>query len=415
MRPEDITYLAFEGGGGKGYAYLGALKVLQEAKILERVRGYAGASAGGITAFLLSIGYDVKELEVFLALDFDVFWEAPRYKNTPRLMPRVGRDYESIDDSRQETSLTSAFAVLQLATAWFFTSVLPIVVPFKQKQPFATLIAEFPRLLAYWGRDMGLFSGNAPREMFGSALGAKTEKKRKELQDQGTPIPDSLQRFNKFLTFKQHKEIFETILVLTGTNLSTGRTEVFSATATPNFPVIDAVRITMGLPFIFKPYVIDKATAGWPPCGVYVDGGLWNNAPFREFEGEGLGSLFTPRTGAPPGPLAVEKTLLMRLEVNPSDKVESLVDLLRVTAKNGVFGCGESQVNRRYASQAIILDTEGLSLVDFNPPKDVKVRVEKRAKRWTRAYFNLPADSADADKADDDATISRRAAKQAIY
>ncbi|SRR6266568_3971257 len=68
LKADDIRYLALEGGGGKGFAYLGAIDILEKVKgadgrsIMARVDGFAGASAGAITALLLSIGYDYKAL-----------------------------------------------------------------------------------------------------------------------------------------------------------------------------------------------------------------------------------------------------------------------------------------------------------------------------------------------------------------
>src|SRR5438105_14430917 len=70
LRPAEIKYLAFEGGGGKGFAYVGALEELEERKILEFTeepggfhklkptnRGLAGASARALTALTASCGF----------------------------------------------------------------------------------------------------------------------------------------------------------------------------------------------------------------------------------------------------------------------------------------------------------------------------------------------------------------------
>ena len=73
LSPNDIEYLALEGGGGKGYAFLGALEILEEKGVLAQIKGFAGASAGAIAAMLLSIGYDSKRLQTYLASDFDTW------------------------------------------------------------------------------------------------------------------------------------------------------------------------------------------------------------------------------------------------------------------------------------------------------------------------------------------------------
>lgn len=56
-----IENLVFEGGGVKGIAYCGVLKVLDEMGVLNGIKRVAGTSAGGITAMLLAIGYDAQE------------------------------------------------------------------------------------------------------------------------------------------------------------------------------------------------------------------------------------------------------------------------------------------------------------------------------------------------------------------
>ncbi len=66
--------LVFEGGGVKGIAYVGALEVLEERKILKDVVRVGGASAGAINAVLLALGYTRKEmLDILLKLDFRNF------------------------------------------------------------------------------------------------------------------------------------------------------------------------------------------------------------------------------------------------------------------------------------------------------------------------------------------------------
>lgn len=103
MKIEDLEYLALEGGGGKGAVYLGAIRAI-EAKLKEsftddaigqkkavldylvkykslvsddmpntRIKGIAGSSAGGITAFALTLGLNSKEIEHVLSYPFEKF------------------------------------------------------------------------------------------------------------------------------------------------------------------------------------------------------------------------------------------------------------------------------------------------------------------------------------------------------
>src|SRR5215203_3184792 len=91
---EQVRYLALEGGGGKGFAYVGAAAALEEMKIMQRVKGFAGASAGAIFALMLSLGYTSARLVEFMEhhANFARFMDPPE----PRLRPHVGAKYETV-------------------------------------------------------------------------------------------------------------------------------------------------------------------------------------------------------------------------------------------------------------------------------------------------------------------------------
>ncbi|QHM16551.1 hypothetical protein C7M30_00170 [Bacillus subtilis] len=55
--------LVFEGGGVKGIAYVGVLKILEKYNILGNIERVGGTSAGAIVAMLVSLGYNSSELE----------------------------------------------------------------------------------------------------------------------------------------------------------------------------------------------------------------------------------------------------------------------------------------------------------------------------------------------------------------
>src|SRR5206468_8643375 len=106
---------------------------------------------------------------------------------------------------------------------------------------------NFNSYLAYLPNDMGLFSGQAARRLFETTLREAAVKRNGGL---------SLQYSN--MNFQQHLDIFKKELLFTGTNLRSGKTQLFSKKDTPHFPVADAVRISMSLPWVFKPYVIKR-------------------------------------------------------------------------------------------------------------------------------------------------------------
>jgi predicted acylesterase/phospholipase RssA len=138
--------------------------------------------------------------------------------------------------------------------------------------------------------------------------------------------------------------------------------------------------MSMSLPFIYKPYVIKTPQDGFPPCGTYVDGGLWNNLPYREVS-----------------PGTMDQTLGLRLEVVAPEPVRNLGQLLGRTATFGLFGTGESQsqVIRSYGAQIITLDTCPLSLIDFDPKKPDRDAAVERAARAVYVAFGKPPPKTD--------------------
>lgn len=59
----NLTNLVFEGGGVKGVAFCGAIRALEESKILDGITNIIGSSAGAICAGLLAVKFTANELE----------------------------------------------------------------------------------------------------------------------------------------------------------------------------------------------------------------------------------------------------------------------------------------------------------------------------------------------------------------
>jgi hypothetical protein len=87
MKRHEVEYLCFEGGGGKGLAYIGAIRALETKGILplpgafpppvtRPIHGISGASAGAMTAFPVALGYNSDVLWSFFddpAIATDLF------------------------------------------------------------------------------------------------------------------------------------------------------------------------------------------------------------------------------------------------------------------------------------------------------------------------------------------------------
>ena len=80
--------LVFEGGGVKGLAYVGAMRVLEERGILQGIKRVGGTSVGAINAALFSLGYSNEEQkDILWKLNFNNFldgsWLIPNLNRVP--------------------------------------------------------------------------------------------------------------------------------------------------------------------------------------------------------------------------------------------------------------------------------------------------------------------------------------------
>ena len=85
--------LIFEGGGVKGIGYVGALKALEDRKIIRNVSRVGGTSAGAINAVLLALGFTLKETEdILFSLNFRNFMDDSWgiIRDTNRLISEFG-------------------------------------------------------------------------------------------------------------------------------------------------------------------------------------------------------------------------------------------------------------------------------------------------------------------------------------
>jgi len=57
-----IKNLVFEGAGVRGIAYAGAIKELENNKLISQIEKVGGTSAGAITAMMLALGYSSDEI-----------------------------------------------------------------------------------------------------------------------------------------------------------------------------------------------------------------------------------------------------------------------------------------------------------------------------------------------------------------
>jgi len=341
---KQIENLVFQGGGVKGYAYLGALGVLLDGEATSRmtlaqIKRVAGASAGAITSFLLAIGYSFKELQQSMAeLNFldllddepttepdfkikdvvfallkvvkafsndssfkkvDIFvyviYEYIKYK----LKQKLGRSptqaevtHEATDWLQKTKDFFAAHAapikdylgeilgniwptvltlvlkalksiITNLASIRFtaIEAKLQSTLKFSDSQ-LASFITGVFFTVDYLIKNKGLFSGDALLNWL-----------KAQLKEKG--LPETL-TFSKLEEYEGTKELYIVAL-----NLSKGHSEIFSAKTTPSVAIVDAVRVSLSIPFFFKSYVINHSLL---KKYVYADGGTLDNYPVNIFD-----------------------------------------------------------------------------------------------------------------------------------
>lgn len=428
LKPEDISYLALEGGGGKGFAYLGALQLMQEHNILAQLKGVAGTSAGAITALMISLGMSADDIANEInTKDFNKFFDLAekRLMPEPCADPREECTYIPVEDDDIEKLLLALFldpkSMLDKADKFqqianrkgpghLFGWIALIVNLFVKlgallsdlaKQfvdanlrdtapPLSTILFDLRHYLTYLDRDMGLFCGLEARKYFDNLIATRAAK-----------IMGGNPSLFRNMPFVIHNKIFKKELLVCGANLSTFKTTLFSARSehTPLFPVADAIRISMGLPLIYKPYIISQHFHGWPPCGTYVDGGLWNNIPLREIEPH----LPSEDSGNSRGRKWPRHTLALRLDIDQPKNIMSAGDVVAALLSN-IIGAGETQLLKELEPISVMLDTRGLSLLKFKPDDNIAKTVRKRSRRAISEYFGWEIAEQDMDEADDKET-----------
>jgi len=229
-RQEEIIHYPFEnlvlkGGGIRGIAYAGVAQELEERGILSQIKRISGASAGAITAMVLSFGLSIEEsMRIIDTLDFSKIPQARLKERKEGPINFLRTEFNNITDNLICTQrLVDEYG--WYATEYFYE----------------------------W------------------------------LQEVIAQQCDS----NGRATFADFRKRGFRDLYVTAANISKRRSEMFSAATTPDAAVADAVRMSMSIPLFFRPLRYDGVQFG--EGDYYVDGGLYDNFPIRYFDNEQFG------------------------------------------------------------------------------------------------------------------------------
>ncbi len=453
--PADISYLAFEGGGGKGIVYLGVIKALEEVftpprpqgRLLphpgiddlpvidfpkglfdlsqpiaqRKLKGVSGSSAGAITALMVALGMSSDEIaeeintpsndlyringlvtqpEKIVVNELEQFVEDPDMLNNKAVDPNPAlhqfvntqKGYPLIMGALYDPIIQGLLTKLgtgdsTIASRRIFRS--------ETRGGDFTKRLDLSAYIHSFLFNRGLIAGKRIRMYFANLVTKYLQKRFKGMLVSGGT-----------LTFKEFFSVTGVDLVVSGTNISRRLSKYFSVGSTPDFPVAEAVAISMNIPFFFKPVLIDRPvieTLGPNDpyniqyTGLWVDGGMLMNYPLHAFDNLVENTIYPSNPQyvkiAKP-PLEGEDhdlqpgTLGFRLvekdgrpfdvrDVYRSDQgliVGELVgDIMDTFMYSGDGGQIRSLADRR---ATIDLDASGLKLLDFAGPTINRIRKE---------------------------------------
>ena len=376
VKAEDVHYIAFEGGGGKAAAYIGAMVALLDPAVNAlryrkhpksgqtvldpaKIQGISGSSSGSVTAALLASGYTPEEFaEVYVKGFNQKLYDPP----LPRLRPKVDlkqattrASCEEVPTTQTENALLAILSVLDKPGQVLVDALdLPGALE-------STLLNNIGTYLWTILVDFAPFSGCYSRELIDSLIAHKT------LTDEKKEIFGA--------TFAQHFAYHQVRLVLPGVDLETGTFTYFSAETTPDFRVADAVRISMSFPLAFKPVIIPEGKYQ----GTWVDSGAVNNLPIHAFDARDPSS--QART-LNPFMLGFRLRQIKRRPVrNTYEYYDSLIAAL-------LGGSMNSQIaSEQERDQLIEIDPESVTVLDFNPGKEALKKVLQNGISSVMKYF----------------------------
>jgi predicted acylesterase/phospholipase RssA len=413
--PYNIQYLSFQGGGGKGLAYLGALQWLENypengtktrpsplplyngQPAGQSIIGVSGASAGAITALFVALGYTSNAIQSQLqAINLVDANQSGVYRSVPpNIVPQAPIEAGLGMVSGELSTLLSIISkVLQ------FKPVSQTLEPFLSQRTSGNINTTTYPVISNGnytidlGFDGGMLTGANLLSFIQNAIdGSPLMTGQTKTGVQASPT------FNgKTMTFANlwmwNKNTVK--LAISATNLTTGRPVVFSYFTTPNFPVADAVAISASFPFLFKPVWVSSQQDFGPAAdkavftGWYADGGLTNNVPIHVFDDLAKGTIPADPTMAPSGPVSSTFSpglnpgmLGLRLAAGdqpatttaqpPGDPksasdTPSILGVCGSVLNSLQYGANDGQLRDEFErDQTVIIYTDGLNLTDFAP------------------------------------------------
>jgi NTE family protein len=315
MKAQDIKYIAFEGGGGKGIVYLGAIRALEAANKLPLSKanregpngnslldGVAGASAGAITTYFLALGMSADAIDertkainkitrkpYFYSFYDDAqpaLYKGVTYKagqgNVPTYIVDIpdvervtreevgsptgavsvasgisslytGKPY--VDRRLAEIAAGKMYALYKFVYPFDFIKLAMRALGARKKLKKAGSSNQLAEKLAEKPSDLNkyFYSLLFDRGLFsGIYLREYLHNLTIEELTYNFDVEISLEEAAR-LTYSQFFAYTRNDLRVAGTNITKNIPVYFSKDLTPHFPIVDSICMSMSIPFAFKP------------------------------------------------------------------------------------------------------------------------------------------------------------------
>lgn len=415
---EDIEYLAFEGGGGCGNAFIGAIKALEDMKViqyenfrLKNIKGVAGASAGSITSLFLACGYNSREITDILKLEnFNKFFDGPDINKQPFLINNNKMSNERFLERQKQrlvglgyihTMILNSLGINVSSTirpfelgefqgiGVFLNSIIDDVITNfgKNNLPDEVLLRLKKKkadLIYCLYMDFGVFTGNEIRNFFDKWIAMARVRidypdkfKNASISDLSRTYDNSKSSIDFKIRYMNTSigdlgKLTKMKLAFTGTNMLDMKSYIFSSfdDLTNKIAAADIVRISMSIPFAYKPIIIELedlkyifGSSDWKNhralSGIWVDGGLTNNIPINAFKQFSNSS-------------SRQNTFGLRLNIDKQTPILNILDFIK-QYMSLLGGTGEAHMSatQPFYDNCIQLDASPLKLFSFTPtPKD---------------------------------------------
>ena len=344
------VFAAFSGGGAKGLVHIGALKILEEERVV--FAGLSGTSAGAIVAALKAAGFtadDMVDPASGRTLVDEIREFAPGISRITDLFGKGG--WRRIRLMRDHGKRRAIAGVLFLAVLLVVLGAL-LAIGFIAG---AALLVAILGLGVYLARRFVL-AGLANLATFRDLLATLLQRRM---------FPGEPGRVVKMSDFAHDTD--RPALKIVGTNITRRRLELFSPERTPDVPVADAVAASICLPGIFTVWPIDRDGER----ELFFDGGVVSNLPAWPFDEE---------RELDPDAL----TLAIDILDQPAAAKPGPLNWLFPLVRTALFGAAELNLRQAGTSELIELEAE-TGILDFDISHDLVLKQVENATNAARA------------------------------